>query len=305
MASVRTNSLPSHRIEVGRALQDALRADGLGDHCLTQGLGPARDDSSRKNSLYKISTNKTLTTDEVAARLSKADQMHHWNPNPADNAEFDWWSAIRKAEIRSLDHLNALISNFPPPDYRAVELFAWKSKHFFDAGDRNSARQLAEQAIECGANGSWFKRYDGAQKIAAYAALKRIDSDTSLKRARDHFGRDLSIGKLGNPYLLSEILDVFDFLEIQWPEEDSLHAIDEYLIGVLKANQAVPLYDSLTREGKIGSVDEAISKFLLRLLAFPVVDVGVSARRALGFYLPADGRGVVSLLNGESCWDGV
>src|SRR5205823_2159898 len=51
MSHVRTNSLPSHRIEVARALQDMLREARVGEVNLSEGLQPGRHDSSRKNML--------------------------------------------------------------------------------------------------------------------------------------------------------------------------------------------------------------------------------------------------------------
>ena len=117
MSCVRTNSLPSHRIEVARDLQDALRAARVGEVNLSEGLQPGHDDSSRKSSLYRLTSGETLSTDQVAARLSRANNPADWNPNPGENGEFDWWSAVKRASIQSLDHLNDLIATFPPPEY--------------------------------------------------------------------------------------------------------------------------------------------------------------------------------------------
>lgn len=134
----------------------------------------SRDDSSRMNTLYKLTNGKTLTTDQVAARLSKASSPGDWNPNPAENPDFDWWSAIKKAKIQSLDHLNDLFATFPSPEYRRTEVFAWKSEWMLANNDRDTARALAEQAIEAAKDGSWFRWYDSAQKKVAYSALRVI-----------------------------------------------------------------------------------------------------------------------------------
>lgn len=64
----------------------------------------------------------------MAARLSDHLHPEDWNPNPAENKEFDWWSAVKKARTQDLAHLNMLVSTFPPPDYREVDLLAWKSR---------------------------------------------------------------------------------------------------------------------------------------------------------------------------------
>ncbi len=164
MSRVRTNSLPSHRIEVARALQDALQEARVGEVNLSEGLQPGHDDSSRKSALYRLTSGETLSTDQVAARLSRADNPGDWNPNPAENGDFDWWSAVKRASIQSLDHLNDLVATFPPPEYRTVELLAWKSEWMLASGDRHAARELAEQAIEAAKDGSWFRWWDGAQK---------------------------------------------------------------------------------------------------------------------------------------------
>jgi hypothetical protein len=142
MSRVRTNSLPSHRIEVARALQDALREARVGEVNLSEGLQPGRDDSSRNSTLYRLTSDETLTTDQVAARLSRVDSRGDWNPNPAENGDFDWWAAVKRATIQSLDHLNDLIASFPPSEYHTVELLAWKSEWMLANGDRLAAREL-------------------------------------------------------------------------------------------------------------------------------------------------------------------
>jgi hypothetical protein len=194
MSCVRTNSLPSQRIEVARDLQDALREARAGEVNLSEGLQPGYNDSSRKSSLYRLTSGETLSTDQVAARLSRADSPGDWNPNPAENGDFDWWSAVKRASIESLEHLNNLIATFPPPEYRTVELLAWKSEWMSANGNRHAARELAEQAIKAAKDGSWFSWWDGAQKKVAYGALQRVAQQEALARAREQFGKDLIAG---------------------------------------------------------------------------------------------------------------
>jgi len=302
---IRTNSLSSRRIEIARAFQDELRHDGLGEYNFTEGLKPGEYDSSKKHSLYMCSTGETETIDQVAVRLSNYETPEIWNPNPANNAEFDWWSAVKKAKIKNISHLNDLLSSFPPPNYREVELLAWKSEHILESGDRNSAKLLAEEAIARAKDASWFNWIDGAQKKTAYNALKRINSSDSLSRARTDFGKDLSSGKLSGFYLLSDILELMDFLEIDWPNDEVCNAIDDYLNQVLAANKAVPFYTALNQSAEKGSADEAICRFLIYLLAFPVIDVGIAARKALSQYAGTDTKGILAMLIDESCYDSV
>ena len=304
MDSVRINSLPSFRIEIARAIQDALRQDGLGEHVFTKGLKPGHGDSSMKNMLYRHNTGELETTDQIAVRLSH-ETPEHWNPNPSDNTEFDWWSAVKKAKIRDISHLNDLLSSFPPPDYREVDLFVWKSERLLEIGDRKTARILAEHAIDHAKDGYWHRWLDGAQKKIAYESLKRIDATESLKRARAQFGKDLASGKLNSSYLLYDILETIDFLELDWPSEAVCRTIDDYLDHVLVANKEVPPYTSMTQATEKGSADDALCRFLIHLLAFPVIDVGVAARRALCRYAAIDGKGLVAIFRGEPCWDSV
>ena len=184
MDCIRTNSLPSHRIRIARAFQDALRQDALGEHVLTEGLKPGRDDSSSRHSLYKNPSGEMETTDQVAARLSDPDNPEKWNPNPADNAGFDWWPAVKKAKIRDMSHVNHLLSSFPPSEYMEIDVLDWKSERLLELGDRGAARTLAKQAIDDSKNASWHRWLDGAKKKIAYGALKRIDEKESLSRAR-------------------------------------------------------------------------------------------------------------------------
>lgn len=303
MSCVRTNSLPSHRIEVARALQDGIPEATEID--LSQGLPPGQHDSSQQSTLYKLSSGRTLTTDQVAARLSRPDNPSNWNPNPAENGNFDWWRALKRAQIQSLDHVNDLIATFPPSEYRTVESLAWKSEWTLAIGNRRAARDLAEEAIKAANGGSWFRWHDGAQKKVAYGALRSIVPEEAIGRAREQFGRDLVTGRLYKYYLMDDIVDLFQFLELSWPAGSVFDAIGVYLDQVLAANQTVDKYRSLSDPQQSSSVDEALCRFLIQLLGFPIVDIAVAARRSLAKYVEQDGRALASLILREQCWDSV
>ncbi len=305
MECVRTNSLPSHRIEIARAIQDQLRKDGLGDHVLGGGLNSGQDDSSRKSSLYRLHSGEMETINQVAARLSNHENKGGWNPNPAENGGFDWWSAVREAKIRDIAHLNDLLASFPPPDYRESDLLAWKAERLMEIGDRSTAVRLAMRAIESSRDGTWHRWLDGAKKRVAYTALKSIDQKEALSQARGQFGKDLATGKINSEYFLYDILDTFEFLECDWPAEALCRVIDDYLEQVLTASQEAPPFESLIQTSEKGPIDEALCRFLVHLLAFPVVDVGIAARRALARYIATGGNGLVALVKGEPCWDSV
>jgi hypothetical protein len=288
MSGVRTNSLPSQRIEVASALQDALWEGGISEVNLLEGLPLGRHDSSHRSSLYKLTSGEMLSTWQVAARLSQADHPGDWNPNPTENDEFDWWSAVKEASIQSLEHLNNLIATFPPPEYRAVESLAWQSEWMLASGDRHAARQLAERAIEAAKEGSWFRWHDGAQKKVAYSALQKVAPQEAIAKAREQFGRDLIAGRLSHYYLTdditNEIVGLFRFLELDWPADAVFDAVGAYLDEVLAANQEVESYRSLRNPKNPASVDVALCQFLVHLLGFPVIDIGIAARRCLAKY---------------------
>ncbi|HEY1939576.1 MAG TPA: ATP-binding protein [Candidatus Angelobacter sp.] len=305
MRAVRTNSMPPHRIEVARALEDAIRNDGLGDVVLNAGLMAGSDDSSQKSTLYKLNNGSLITVGHVAARLSLADQQDQWNPNPAENPEFNWLSAIIQAVIKDKNHLNSLLSSFPLPDYRTAAVLAWKAQRLLDLGDPKGAREAAAEALSYVKDLSWFVRWDGAQRRVVYEALKRIDKNAALEEARRAFGSDLASGKLSTLYLLDDILEIFRFLELEWPGTKVLHIIEDYLDGVLAANRETQIFKALQNIPVVGTADEALCHFVLQFVAFPVVDVGVAARRALGRYATQGGEGLVQLFNGGTKWDSV
>jgi len=307
MKSIRTNSLPSHRIEIARAIQDALRQEGFGEYTFTKGLKPGRDDASISRTLYRYPTGEIETIGQVAARLSNHENIGKWNPYPSENAEFDWWSAVKKAKIKDLSHLNDLLAAFPPPEYREVDLLDWKSEQLLEIGDYDDATLLAKKAIDEASDGSWHRWLDGAKKMIAYGALKRIDKDGSLSLALVEFGKDLSAGKLNSSYLLSDIIEVIGFLELDWPAEAVRWAIDDYLDHVLAANQDTytPTFESLVQTSIDGSADEALCRILVHLLAFPVIDVGVAARQTLSQYISVGGSGLFPIIESEPCWDSV
>ncbi len=295
MASVRTNSLPSHRLEVARALQAALIEDGLPDLVDREGLKPSRDDSSLQSSLYRLASGEVRTQDEMAQLLSRALDSADWNPNPGGNGQFNWWQTIKKATIQSTEHLEALIATFPHPDSRKVEFLAWKSGVLLQIGDGAAALNLAEEAIGEARDASWFRWYDGAQKITAFAALKAINHDEAIARARAQFGLDLVHGRLNSNSLLANINSIFEFLELDWPAQPALDCLNEYFDEVIAANEVVETYASLLAENSTNVFDQGLAEFLVYLLAFPVVDIGVAARRALAEY-------VISSGNAETVW---
>lgn len=296
MSSVRTNSMPSYRIEVARSLQDSLQTAGIEGCELGAGLQPGHDDSSLESSLYRLQNGAKLTVGEVARRLSNDKRIDRWDPNPELNRQFSWWSAIEQSTIQSIDHFEQLLARFSPSDYRAVQLLALKSGVYFDAGNLLEATRLAEEAVEAAKDGSWFRWFDGAQKKIAYGALKRIDRDSAVISARNCFKEDLSTGKLGSAHLLSNLPEIFEFLDIDWPPVGVLEATEAYFDEVIRVSPEVDQYNPLSIHKSKGTVEEALCLFVVYLSAIPTSDIGVAARRCLAKYAREDGRSLATVL---------
>jgi hypothetical protein len=296
LAAVRTNSLPSYRMGVARALQDVLLDDGLDATDLVAGLRPDHDDSSRESSLYKLADGAVLSTKQLAIRLSNASRQDLWNPNPLANERFDWWNAIKEAEVKDVAHADSLLAAFTVPDYKNVEVLAWKSQVLLKADDRGAARRSAEQAIATADDGSWFTWLDGAKQRVAHAAMMQFDEEGTLNAARERFGTDLSAGKLWNRLLLDDAPDLFSFLKIQWPGHEALDIIEDYLDNVLSVSRQVEPVRALRVEVSLISADTALCRFVLYLLAFPAVDVGVAARCALAKFSSNDPKAAALLV---------
>jgi hypothetical protein len=300
MSSVRTNAAPSRRVGVARALEDALREEGLGELPLACGLKTGWDDSSRKSSLYGLKTGEAETISRVAARLGDSEHPEAWNPNPSENMEFDWWSAIEKSRVKSLMHLDSLVAMFPPPDYRGAALLARRAECAVEMGDWDTARKLTELAISRSKDGSWHLWIDGAAKRTAFRVLKRVDHAEGVARAREQFSKDLSAGKRSSSFLLSDIGDILDLLEVPWPSESVRVAVNDYLEQVLAANRQVVAYESFNEPAPSWSADQALCRFIAHLVAFPVIDVAVAARRVLAQYFAADGSGLIWVMSDEA-----
>ena len=304
MSYVRTNALPTQRAPVARALQDAIRNEGLKPTALTTDLKPGHDDSSLKSTLYRLATGEVETLDQVADRLSDPNRPDAWNPNPKENIEFDWWTAIKKANVRDQQHFDNLVTRFPPSDYREIERLVRKAEVLLNSGDRSGAKAVIEQAITQSKDGSWHRWLDGAQRVIVFRVLKEIDHAAGVRRAREAFSKDLTAGKLSTSILLSEIGDILELLEVDWPGDAVLEAINDYLEQVLAAISQAEPYKSLTGASvPVWTADQALCRFVAELLAFPVVDVAVAARRVLATYLSADGKGLISLLNDRPWWN--
>ena len=303
MSYVRTNALPTQRVPVARALQDAIRNEGIEPIALTANLRPGHDDSSLKSTLYRLVTGEVETLNQIAERLSDPNSPDAWNPNPEENTEFDWWTAIKKANVKNEQHFDKLVARFPPPDYREIERLVRKAEVLLNSGNRSGAKAVIEQAITQSKDGSWHRWLDGAQKVIVFRVLKEIDHAAGVRRAREAFSKDLSAGKLSTSILLSEIGDILELLEVDWPGDVALEAINDYLEQVLAANSQVEPYESLTGASVPDwTADQALCRFVAELLAFPVVDVAVAARRVLATYLSAYGKGLISLLNDRPCF---
>ena len=303
MPYVRTNALPSHRTPVARALEDAIRKQGIEPIRLTRGLKPGHDDSSRTSTLYRHETGDVETLVQIAERLSDPNCPEKWDPNPEDNNDFDWWAAIREADVKDQHHFDSLVARFPPPDYREVERLVRKADILLRSGKRSSAREVIERAITCARGGSWHRWVDGAKKVVVFRALKHVDHAEGIDRAKEQFSRDLSAGELWSSQLLSDIGDILELLEVDWPGEAVLDAVNDYLEQVLAANPQVRPYGSLTCSAPSWSVDQTLCRFVAELLAFPVVDLGVAARRVLAKYLLAHGKGFLALLTARPWWN--
>ena len=104
---------------------------------------------------------------------------------------------------------------------------------------------------------------------------------------------------------MAYIVELFQFLELGWPADGVCEAVEAYLDEVLAANQQVEPYRSLSDPTSPASVDEALCRFLIYLLGFPVADIGIAARRCLAKYVEQDGRAFASVLLAEPCWDAV
>jgi hypothetical protein len=302
MSQVRTNTLPSQRVQVARALGDALRAKGL-EPVSAQNLKPGKDDSSQKSTLYRLANGETETIDQMATRLSDEERQDAWNPNPNENSDFDWWAAIKVATLRGRGHLDLLVSRFPLPDYRAIELLARQAELLLDSDDRAAAMRVSEEAIDRARDGSWSYWRDGAQKMVAFASLKRVDRSEGVARAREEFAKDLAAGKLSMSYLLAEIDGVLDLLDVAWPAAAARDAVADYAEQVLLATHSVPPLQAFAASAPSWSPDQALCRTISELLAFPVANVGFAARRVLGRYVAVDGRALVSLLTEPEWWN--
>jgi hypothetical protein len=305
MAAVRTNSLPGYRVAVGRGLQDVLSEDGMYAIELTSGLSPGHDDSSMKSFLYKLSDNEFLTAKQMSLRLSDLRRQSEWNPNPSENDQFGWWEAIKGARVEDINHAEKLIETFPPADYKDVDVLAWKCEVSLKAGDRVVAKNLAEEALKLAEKRSWFTRFDGAQRRVAFAAMMQFDLASTVNAARDSFGSDLAKGKLWNLSLLDEIPEIFDFLRIDWPSNAVLSIVDDYLDVVLAACSPMPSIQAFSPDSRSAPTDTALCRFVVHLLSFPVVDIGVAARRSLARYASEDPNGPAAILAASECCDSV
>ena len=285
MRRVRTNSLPSMRLRLARDIQQALGRSGWDDVDLGEGLADAGGKGDNSGPLYRLADGRCLTSSQVGARLASAETEADWDPNPEGNESYDWRSAIQFAGTMDVDRLDAVLARRKVEEYREAETLAARSLALHRRDDLTAARALAEKAVAASHEYGWFVRGDGGQRRAAYRALRALDAEDAATRSREHFGRDLAKGKVGEYFLIPELTGLFGFLDIAWPREAVLQTIEEFLDEILGASASVKGYESLSGGSDNGDSDQAIVTFLVGLLGFPAGDVSGAARRALSSYL--------------------
>lgn len=305
MRRARTNCLPSTRLDLARDIQQALGRHGWGDVDLGEGLPEAGGERDDYGSLYRLADGRCLTSAQVGARLASADTEADWDPNPKSNKGYNWRSALQFAGGLDADRLDAVLARGDAlEDYREAEILAARSVALHARDDLAEARELAEGAVAASHEYGWFVRGDGGQRRAAYRALGALDAEDASRRSREHFGRDLADGALGDYFVISELTGLFEFLGIAWPTDAVLEAIDDFLDEVLAASKSVDEYESLSGSAERIGADQAIATFLVGLLGLPAVDVARAARRALSSYLARCPCGFVGALL-ESAWSDI
>ena len=302
MKRVRTNTPPTERIEVARSLLDALAGRGAGELDLAAGLPSGRYDDSEPNSLYRLGDGRTLTISQMAARLRTATDPEEWDPNPEENNEFYWWRAVREAWPLALNRLEAVLSRCSPPEYREVEVLAYKAEALHANGQLDAAREAADAANEAARNTSWFLWHDGAQRRTAFEALRVMEPERAITLARQEFGENLASGNLNPFFLESELGGLFEFLALPWPRVELLETIEDYLEEVEGATATVDRFAALTADASGTSADEALCRFLVTLCGVPPVHIASGARRALASYLAGGGCPFINKLVDDDCW---
>ena len=289
IGSIQTNSLPSAHVEILRHIQDFVTSSGLEVNVPLEEAKPSLDDSARSRSLYTLQDGSTITAAQMIQRLSSFDSLSTWNPNPDANKDFDWWTAIDKVTVCSKEHLAALEDAFSYKEYREVQYLAWKARQLVELGDKAKAKEITEEALTKLSERSWFRYYDGAQKVSAYKALISIDHEHGLREARKAFGSDLSSGTISSYHLLADIMDIFQFLEIGWPNDVAKTAVTGYVDEILSVNPSSQNYSSLADSVEQATTDEAICMLMVRLLGFPVVEIGNVTKTAIARFLEYGG----------------
>ena len=284
MSYIQINSVSSERVDAARRIQDVLVRGGGVITELTAGHA-GRDDESSREWLYGLSNGEVLTIEQVAAWVRSSGKREEWDPNPTGNERFDWWEVLRKAVPLDIDRLDEMLALCPEREYRMAEVHGWRTVALVNAGRWTEAQETAQAALDAAREGSWFERIDGGQRRAGFSALSVLDADEARNRSRRAFGEDLARGNLPHYFLESELVRLFGFLDLPWPSQAALDAIDAYADEVLAACADVAPYDSLHLPSGKGKADEAIIRFLVSLFAIPALDVGRAARRAFSSYL--------------------
>ncbi len=303
LEKVNVLALPAARVNVARALREYLEKSGLALEFDSSLYVSDRNDSVDDSSKYKLANGDVLSLGQVARLLSDVNRTTDWNPNPEANQMFSWWRAAENADIADLEHFEAIFAAFPPRDYDEINVLALKSKVLYQAGDVTGAREVADLAIAKSQGGTWYKRWDSAKKIVSYSSLIAIDREVTLIQARTQFSKDVIQDNYRGTFILSELPSIYEFLEVDWSNNEVQLGLGDYLDQVIVASRDVPPYDFLTSESRIISLDQSLIEFVIQFLAFPVVEVGAAARRTIARCIATTGNGLPTWSAAEATAD--
>lgn len=269
--SININAFESNRIYLLKEIDDFFANQNLNiiDY-FPDFILPKADEKtdSSSNELVLKPNYKRLSENQVLERIKSYDDFKEMLQNEdKGNSYFNWSKVIDKLEpIISLENIKD-IKGFAKITKKESIFYSKMSEIALNKGDSDLARDLAEKSIELSSESGWVKHYDGGSRIAAFAALKKIDSSKATKKAFEVFSYNLIETGYPSSYFY-DLRDIMELLTESFPEVEIWNEVFEYLKRLMSNSKPLadlPLLNSLDIPPEKVYVD-----YLAELLKSPV-----------------------------------
>lgn len=297
LSAVNVYSLGSTRSGWRGCLAEALRR--VGSRPERVGLtaeGDTQTDSDDVRSTgLELQDGGALTRAEVTRKATTVAEILALLDAAKPDSFFDWGRFLLETELPLTRPEALTLANRFRVERRGERPLAELSRRLRLLGDRDSAWQLGEWALERSVPEGWLQYYDGGSRLIALRALKEVDADRARELAFRTFANDVRGKQTFLSGLAPNIADLLPLVVDPQPVQQLWPEIEQHL-HTLFAGMELPAVGPELQPAPLDDTPEAALVELIRNhLLHPAVAVARAARRCLGELLLASDPSAVAL----------